>query len=293
MTAIEDAYNKACELKANDISSFVWKGPKVNGVQEEIKLIDASYDQLRKYYKHCTEMLYNTDSKNPGRKTLLDIVNDQIQRCRAELLIRWFRSEKQYTTNNCLEDLRVVIANNREQLTNETIKVIPISTIMNGLPIEYERVPISLVMDACLDSLGQFDNSHLTLNFIVKMGLWFTQQEMQKPVSDGGLYVKDSNTGKAVNRLEVVTKELRLNPSIVLRIKDTGLTYSEFRSMCRLKRDKYANLTTDQLKLLSNKVLYRFQDQCEAQAKQWLDKIEEINKVAAAKGWDVSREINA
>ena len=293
MTAIEDAYNKACELRANDISSFVWKGPKVNGVQEEIKLIDASYDQLRKYYKHCTEMLYNTDSKNPGRKTLLDIVNDQIQRCRAELLIRWFRSEKQYTTNNCLEDLRVVIANNREQLTNETIKVIPISTIMNGLPIEYERVPISLVMDACLDSLGQFDNSHLTLNFIVKMGLWFTQQEMQKPVSDGGLYVKDSNTGKAVNRLEVVTKELRLNPSIVLRIKDTGLTYSEFRSMCRLKRDKYANLTTDQLKLLSNKVLYRFQDQCEAQAKQWLDKIEEINKVAAAKGWDVSREINA
>ena len=293
MTAIEDAYNKACELRANDISSFVWKGPKVNGVQEEIKLIDASYDQLRKYYKHCTEMLYNTDSKNPGRKTLLDIVNDQIQRCRAELLIRWFRSEKQYTTTNCLEDLRVVIANNREQLTNETIKVIPISTIMNGLPIEYERVPISLVMDACLDSLGQFDNSHLTLNFIVKMGLWFTQQEMQKPVSDGGLYVKDPNTGKAVNRLEVVTKELRLNPSIVLRIKDTGLTYSEFRSMCRLKRDKYANLTTDQLKLLSNKVLYRFQDQCEVQAKQWLDEIEEINKVAAAKGWDVSREINA
>ena len=293
MTAIEDAYNKACELRANDISSFVWKGPKVNGVQEEIKLIDASYDQLRKYYKHCTEMLYNTDSKNPGRKTLLDIVNDQIQRCRAELLIRWFRSEKQYTTNNCLEDLRVVIANNREQLTNETIKVIPISTIMNGLPIEYERVPISLVMDACLDSLGQFDNSHLTLNFIVKMGLWFTQQEMQKPVSDGGLYVKDPSTGKAVNRLEVVSKELRLNSSIILRIKDTGLTYSEFRSMCRLKRDKYANLTTDQLKLLSNKVLYRFQDQCEAQAKQWSDKIDEICKVAEIKGWDVTREINA
>ena len=27
----------------------------------------------------------------------------------------------------------------------------------------------SLVMDACLDSLGLFDNSHLTLNFIVKI----------------------------------------------------------------------------------------------------------------------------
>ena len=62
--------------------------------------------------------------------------------------------------------------------------------------------------------------------------------------------------------------------------------------MCRLKRDKYANLTSDQLRLLSNKVLYRFQDQCEMQAKQWQDKIEEILKVAESKGWDVTRNID-
>lgn len=291
MTAIEDAYNKACEARANDITTFVWKGPKVDGVQEEVKLIDATYEQLQSYYKHCKEMLYNTDSKNPGRITLTGIVADQIQRCRAELLIRWLRSEKQYTTTNCLEDLRNVISNNKETLTQESIKKVPISEIMSGLPIEFERVPISLVMDACLDSLGQFDNSHLTLNFIVKMGLWFTQQEMQNPIEKGGLYKKDPVTGKAVNRLEVVTKELRLNPSIVLRIKDTGLTYSEFRAMCRLKRDKYANLTSDQLRLLSNKVLYRFQDQCEAQAAQWSNKIDEILKVAEYKGWDVTHEI--
>ena len=291
MTAIEDAYNKACEAKANDINTFVWKGPKVDGVQEEIKLVDATFEQLQGYYKHCMEMLYNNDAKNPGRRTLMSIVADQILRCRAELLVRWLRSEKQYTTTNCLEDLRAVISNNKETLTQEKIKIIPISEIMSGLPIEFERVPISLVMDACLDSLGQFDNSHLTLNFIVKMGLWFTQQEMQNPIDKGGLYKKDPVTGKAVNRLEVVSKELRLNPSIVLRIKDTGLTYSEFRSMCRLKRDKYANLTSDQLKLLSRKVLYRFQDQCEAQAAQWSTKIDEILKVAEYKGWDVTREI--
>ena len=63
--------------------------------------------------------------------------------------------------------------------------------------------------------------------------------------------------------------------------------------MYYLKRDKYSNLTTDQLRLLSTKVLYRFQDQCEMQAKQWEDKIREINEVAASKGWDVSRDINA
>ena len=292
MTVLGDKLGEALNAKANDINNYVWKGPKVNGVQEEIKLVDASFDQLQKFYKHCNEMLYNSDSKYPGRITLLGIVDDQIKRCRAELLVRWLRSEKQYTTTNCLEDLRAIISNNKEQLTQDVIKTYAIGNIMNGLPIEFERVPISLVMDACLDSLGVLDNSHLTLNFIVKMGLWFTQQEMQKPVSEGGLYKKDPETGKAKNRLEVVSQELRLNPSIALRIDNTGLSYAEFRSMCRLKRDKYANLTSDQLRLLSNKVLYRFQDQCEMQAKQWQDKIEEILKVAESKGWDVTRNID-
>ena len=292
MTVLGDKLGEALSAKANDINNFVWKGPKVNGVQEEIRLIDADFYQLQKFYNHCNEMLYNKDSKYPGRVVLKDIVQDQIQRCRAELLIRWLRSEKQYTTTNCLEDLRAIISNNKEELTQDVIKTYAIGNIMNGLPIEFERVPISLVMDACLDSLGVLDNSHLTLNFIVKMGLWFTPQEMQKPVADGGLYKKDPETGKAVNRLEVVTKELRLNPSISLRIDNTGLSYAEFRSMCRLKRDKYANLTSDQLRLLSNKVLYRFQDQCEMQAKQWQDKIAEILKVAESKGWDVTRNID-
>lgn len=270
----------------NDINGYIWKGPKVNGVQEEIRLIDANYDQLRKFYLHCEQMLYNTDNRNPGRVTLLDIVSDQIQRCRAELLVRWLRSEKQYTNTRCLEDLKTVIKNNKDVLTNDTIKTYPIGEILNGIPIEFTEVPVSLVMDACLDSLGTLDSSHLTLNFIVKMGLWFTPQEMQKE-----LYRKDPITGKAMNRLAVVSKELHLNPSISLKICDTGLSYAEFRSMCKLKRDKYANLTSDQLRLLSNKVLYRFQNQCESQARQWKEKQDELVKVAESKGWDITRNI--
>lgn len=286
-SVLGDKLKEAIDEKANDINTYVWKGPKVNGVQEEIKLVDASFDQLQKFYNHCQQMLYNEDSKNPGRETLMGIVADQIQRCRAELLIRWLRSEKHYTNTSCLEDLRTVINNNKDILTQESIKTLPISNIISGLPIEYERVPIALVLDACLDSLGQFDNSHLTLSFIVKMGLWFTNQEMQKE-----LYRKDPVTGKAMNRLEIVSKELRLNPSIILKVSDTGLSYAEFKSMCKLKRDKYANLTSDQLRLLSNKILYRFQNQCEAQANQWKSKIEEIKKVADQQGWDVTRNLN-
>ena len=286
MTVLGDKLQAAMSKKASDITTYVWKGPKVNGEQQEILMIDASFDQLKQWYRHCQQMLYNEDSKNPGRVTLLEIVQDQISRCRAELLVRWLMSEKQYSNTRCLEDLRKLISNNKDTLTPEAIKSFPISKVMDGLPIDYQQVPVKLVMDACLDLLGIFDNSHITLHFILKMGLWFTPREMQKD-----LYRKDPETGKARNRLDVVKEELRisLRPNQYLRICDTGLSYTEFKAIYMLQRDKYSNLTSEQLKLLSNKILYRFQIQCEEQAKQWLTKIDEINKVAADKGWDVTR----
>ena len=67
MTVLGDKLGEALIAKANDINNFVWKGPKVNGVQEEIRLVDADFYQLQKFYNHCNEMLYNKDSKYPGR----------------------------------------------------------------------------------------------------------------------------------------------------------------------------------------------------------------------------------
>jgi hypothetical protein len=99
---------------------------------------------------------------------LLNIVQDQIYRCRAELLIRWLRSEKRYTATNCLEDLRGVLNTNKDRFNSETIKTLPIDTVMSGLPVEYERIPISLVMDACLDSLGVFSNNIYLLISLLK-----------------------------------------------------------------------------------------------------------------------------
>ena len=79
MTVLGDKLQEA--LNANNVNNYVWKGPKgPNGVQEEVKLMDCSYEQLSKFYQHCMQMLYNTDSKNPGRRTLMDIVQNQIQK---------------------------------------------------------------------------------------------------------------------------------------------------------------------------------------------------------------------
>lgn len=299
MTVLGDILS---EKLANDVNSFIWKGPEINGISEEFKLMSCDFDKLRYCYDRCYQMLYNKDGKTPGRVVLNDLVKEQIEKCRAELLIRWLRSKLNYPSTKCLEDLKVIINNNKETLTPQNLKIVPIGTVMAGLPSEYQDIPIKYVMDACLDSLGAIDLSHLTLNFITKLGLWFTQQEMQKD-----LYIKNPETGKAVNRLEVISSMFSLPEHTKLKICDTGLTFNEFKIMYTLKnpgymlsstnsskkkitnRVLYSDLSEEQLRLLSDKVLYRFQNLCEKQADFWLGKMNEIKKVAEHKGWDVSR----
>lgn len=284
MTVLGDKLQEALDVKKEDVNSYVWKGPRVNGVQEEFKLIDADYDTLKKWYNRCITMLNNTDVHTPGRLVLVNIIDDQIARCRAELLMRWLRKEKQYTNIKCLQDLRQIIANNKEVLTPETIKTYPICEVMSGLPIEFQTVSVGNVLDACMDLLGVFDCSHVTRNFIVKMGLWFTPQELQNELCQ-----RDPNTGKPRNRLEVVREILKIDPAIRLRISETGLTFNEFKAIFNIQKDKYSSYSSEQLNVLANKILYRLQNQCEEQAKQWQDKANEIAKVANIKGWDVTR----
>ena len=284
MTVLGDKLQEALNVKKEDVNSYVWKGPRVNGVQEEFKLIDADYDTLKKWYNRCITMLNYTDVHTPGRLVLVNIIDDQIARCRAELLMRWLRKEKQYTNIKCLQDLRQIIANNKEVLTPETIKTYPICEVMSGLPIEFQTVSVGNVLDACMDLLGVFDCSHVTRNFIVKMGLWFTPQELQNELCQ-----RDPNTGKPRNRLEVVREILKVDPAIRLRISETGLTFNEFKAIFNIQKDKYSSYSSEQLNVLANKILYRLQNQCEEQAKQWQDKANEIAKVANIKRWDVTR----
>lgn len=285
MSDFGDKLQEALSNK-NNVNEYMWKDKKENGQQLEHPLIDFDERTLQEKFNLCEQMLYNKDARHPGRLVLLDIVNDQILRCRAELLVRWIRSAHECTSAMLFESLKALINNNREALNSEALKTTSIGTIMTGIDdLDYRKLPISLVLDACMDYLGQFDSSHLTFNFILRMGLWFTQQEMQTPVDEGGLYQKDPETGKAMNRLEIIKKVRHLSPTIALKIDPTGLTYTEFKAMCDLHRDKYSNYTTTQLKLLSTKILYRFQNQCEMQAKQWQDKIEEIKQVAEHKGY--------
>ena len=99
------------------------------------------------------------------------------------------------------------------------------------------------------------------------------------------MYQKDPDTGKPKNRLELVRDYLKVDPSIKLRISETGLTYSEFKAIYMLQKNKYSSYTSEQLTVLANKILYRLQLQCEEHANQWLEKANEIAKEVIRGNW--------
>ena len=178
MTILKERLEEAIASKNSDIKNFVWKGKKqeVDGtiIQEEVKLVNATDEQLNSFYQHCKSMLYNQDKQNPGRYVLIEMIKDQIEKCNCELFLRWLQ-DKGKPRFNFLSDIRNVLDNNKELDPKTT----PISVIVGGCPDEFKQIPISLVMDGCLDRLGKFNKQHITLTFILKQGLWFSPQELK------------------------------------------------------------------------------------------------------------------
>lgn len=279
MTIIRERLEEAMASKKIDVKNFIWKGEKkeINGVmtQEEIRLIDASEEQLRKFYNHCMSMLYNQDKQNPGRYLLLDIIKDQIARCNCELFLRWLEQEKGKPRFTFLSDVRTILDNNKENIPDTTN--IPISTIVGGCPDEFKEIPISLIIDGCIDRLGYFNKQHITLSFILKQGLWFTQQELKD-------LTEKNEDGTTKDRVEVVKERLGLTkPGINPYITPKGLNFAQLKAMISLRSKKYSELTTDQLKTLRNIILFALSDEVRFHINQWEARISQLQEVAKLK----------
>ena len=279
MTIIRERLEEAMASKKTDVKNFIWKGEKkeINGVmtQEEIRLIDADEKQLKKFYNHCMSMLYNQDKQNPGRYLLLDIIKDQIARCNCELFLRWLEQEKGKPRFTFLSDIRTILDNNKDSIPDANN--IPISTIVGGCPDEFKEIPISLIIDGCIDRLGYFNKQHITLSFILKQGLWFTQQELKD-------LTEKNEDGTTKDRVEVVKEKLGLTkPGINLYITPKGLNFAQLKAMISLRSKKYSELTTDQLKTLRNIILFALSDEVRFHINQWEARISQLQEVAKLK----------
>lgn len=290
MGVLGEKLTQAINEHENNVENFIWKGPKkeVNGVrvQEEVRLMDATPEQLNKFYAHCMSMLYSNDKKNPGRTILLDIIKRQRQKCNAELYLRWL--ENKYQTNIpdvrkpyprflYNSDIREALEANKDSIPNEEYAVTPITVLTDGVPMEFRDVTIHDVLLGAVGVLGLFDRSHISLSFITKMGVWLTDKEMNE------LLERDKD-GKARNRIDVIKERFNLRKDIKLYPNENGLSYTELRAMLNLKTKKYSELTTDQLLVLRDKVLFRFEDEVRFHISQWEDIINKIERVAEIKG---------
>ena len=276
---IKEKLAAAIAKKNNDINTFVWKGRKVevNGqlIQDEKKLVDCSEDELRTFYKHCDSMLYNTSKECPGRYVLLDIIEDQRVRCNAELFLRWLEQEKSTPRFTFLSSLRVFLDNNKGI---DTKNVFISEALVGGCPAEFARLPIDIVLEGCLDKLGKFNKQHITLTFILKQGLWFTQQESKD-------LTEKTPSGEFREKVEVAKERLGLKSSVNLYMTPKGLSFAQLRAMVNLKSKKYSELTTPQLETLRNRILFSLEDEVKFHIGQWETRKNQIKMVCDAKGY--------
>lgn len=284
MTVMKEKLMEAIEAKNNDIKSFVWKlARKSDGTQEEIKLVDATPEQLNQFYKHCKSMLYSTDKLNPGRYVLLKIIEEQRNKCNVELFLRKLESgsicadNKPYPRHLYIQDIRAYMNAHKNEFPSNELKNISISSISGGLPREFGRISIEDVLDGGLDQLGWFDNKHITFSFILNMGVYLTPSELKE------FDEKDSD-GNPRKKPELIKERLGLKPSVELVVKPTGLNFNELRAMINLKPKKYSELTTDQLTVLRNKVLFRLENEVLFHIEQWEERIRRLKLVAESRG---------
>ncbi len=279
------------------IDSYIWKDKRLvnnkEALQLETKMIDMSEDQLQLIYTHCKNMLYNTDPKQLGRMIIADEITTQLNKCGAELALRWFTTLKDedtgeflYNNESLLIDLKSWM---NEICPNRSDDDIRLGDFIQ-VPSEFKNVPVKNLIEACLDTLGSFNHSKITKSFICeKIGLYFTRQELReidKDLIDNGIDANKIGIKTKINNHVLFPLGL---VGITVKINPKGLNKQEFEDMINMKKYrgfkscKYSELTTSQLKTLRSKVLFLLEERTLYQAQGWKDLMGQIEEVAEYK----------
>lgn len=279
MNILQDRLQKAIDKKNLDITTFVWKGHKVldesgNYKQVEKRLIDMSPAELKGAYEHCKTMLYNKDPQNPGRYVVLEIIADQKDRCGAELLLRYIEHQSEIGRFSLIGAINTFVANNKEALK----QIKPVASLLySNLPDEFQKIPLDLMIDGCIDRLGAFNKKHITRTFILKQGIWLTTAESKD-------LVEYDFEGNLVDRLEVIRERLNIKEIEKLYLNAKGLNYTQMRAMLNIKPNKkYLDLTTIQLETLRNRILFNLEETVRGHIASWERRMEEIEMVVESK----------
>jgi hypothetical protein len=293
--ALQKALNEKTLNTKNDYSNFIWKGEKIKKgdkyIQNSEKIIDMTPERLKECYKHCERMLYSNDPKNLGRYNVLEEVTEQINKCNIELFLRhcensYLRKEGFTATPRfkVMLGLRQFMRDSEKDAEEKGItldwKNLSLTHVASNLPAEFTDISIADALEGCIDKLEAFNKQHLTMTFITSMGLWFTKGE-ENELKSGG----NSNA----DRLKLAKERLHLPSELILRFSEKGLSFHEMRAILILpKKQKYSDMTTEQLVTLRNKVLPRLLREIDSHIFSWKRLMRQIETIARVKNIDLN-----
>lgn len=265
---------EAITAKDNDINNLVWK----DKTGATVRLMDLTQNELKRYHRHCEQMLTNRDIYKPGKLVIRENIQKCWDSCNAELFVRYLLHEcdTDIRTNKDLLDF----INSQRKNNNVSVED-SISVLFTGLPPIYEKITVGKLMDVCFDKLDVLNKKMITDKFIIAQGIWLTDEE-KKDLTE----IEES--GKARNRMEVIKERLCLNPDIKLRICPTGLTFAEFRALIQLSDlPKISSLSTIALKTLRDKILLLLDNDLDYHINKWSKIKKDIERVAEYKNWNL------
>lgn len=255
----------------DSVESLSWIDKNGNS----IKLMDASVEDLQKWYKHCYEMLYNTSPWYPGKYVVRENIHRIWDSCNTELFVRYLLYDCNTAIKTKIDILDYINSKRLEydkDILNESISI-----LFNNLDPIYEKITVSKLMDACFDKLDILNRKMITDKFILSQGIWLTDEEKVE------LTETDKN-GHSRNRMEVIKERLCLSPDVKLRISPTGLSFAEFRSLVQLSAlPKISALSSIALKTLRDKILLLLDNDLNYHINKWSNLMSNIQRVAEAR----------
>lgn len=265
---MQTEFGEKLQNAINSIESLTWRDRDGNN----IKLITAPEEDIKKWYNHCYEMLYNTASSFPGKFIVRENIYKIWDSCNTELFVRYLLHECNTsikTNKDILEYINSQRATYDKDILNESISI-----MFKGLDPIFEKVTVKRLIEACLDKLDILNKKMITDKFILAQGIWLTDEEKIE-------LTEVDPQGKVKNKLDVIKERLCLDPSVNLRVDHTGLSFAEFRSLVQLRPlSKISSLPTLALKTLRDKVLLLLDNDLTYHIEKWQTLMSNIKRVA-------------
>lgn len=274
MSDLGDKLAIAFENKENDINSWTW----LNNDGKSTRLLDLDAGELQSVYNHTLDMLYHKSNYKYGKYEVRKNIQNMYTSCNAELFRRYISHETTLDIFKTNKDILDYINSWKEQTgsTNEA----SITEAFSNIPKEFETLTIDDLLRACLDSLYPISRKIISNQFIMSLGIWFTNEDKKD------LTEFDEN-GNLRPWIKVMKERLFIDGGF-FRVTPSGLSYNELRCLLNIQDNtRVSTLPTATLKLLQDRILLVLDNNLEYHIKKWNTIKSRIEKVAEYKGWQL------